>query len=77
MARIMRDFKCETCGSEQERFIDTYFTEIQCECGGVAHRVVGMPVVKLEGLTGAFPGAYERWANIREANARQKAAKNR
>lgn len=77
MARIMRDFKCDTCGVEQERFVDTYFTEIQCTCGGIAHRIVGMPTVKLEGISGDFPGAYSRWATIREDNARQKAAKNR
>ena len=73
MARIMRDFKCASCGAEQERFVDTYFTEVQCDCGGVAHRIVGMPTVRLEGITGAFPGAHDRWARIREDNARIKA----
>jgi hypothetical protein len=63
--RLLRDFKCGFCGVEQERFVDTHFTQIQCDCGGVAYRMVGMPNVKLEGITGAFPGAHDRWAGIR------------
>ncbi len=39
------------------------------------YKIIGMPRVALEGITGAFPGAHDRWATIREANARQKAAK--
>lgn len=76
MARLLRDFKCDCCGKQEERFVDTYFTQLQCKCGGTAHRVVGMPVVKLEGITGAFPGAHDKWAHVREENARIKARKN-
>lgn len=73
MAKILRDFKCDSCGSEQERFVDTNLTELQCDCGGLSYRVIGMPTVKLEGITGDFPGAHSRWAKIREDNARIKA----
>lgn len=73
MAKILRDFKCDSCGSEQERFVDTNLTELQCDCGGLSYRAIGMPTVKLEGITGDFPGAHSRWAKIREDNARIKA----
>ena len=74
--RLLRDFKCDACGAEQERFVDSYFTQIQCDCGGTASRVVGMPMVKLEGITGAFPGAHDRWARIREEKFRGNMRKN-
>jgi len=32
-------------------------------------RVIGMPNIQLEGITGAFPGAHERWARVREEKA--------
>ncbi len=72
MPKIMREFACE-CGLVTERFIDVECKEINCECGKQAKRIVGMPTVKLEGLTGDFPGAHAKWAKIREDNARQKA----
>ena len=75
MARLMRDFLCKHCGKEYERFIDVDTHYIKCECGEKAHRLIGMPTVNLEGITGAFPGAHDRWARIREDNARIKARK--
>jgi len=59
-----------------ERFIEPETNEVRCpKCGGVAIRIIGMPRVSLEGITGDFPGAADRWARIREDNARIKAAK--
>lgn len=67
----MLDFEC-TCGKTTEHFIESNTQDINCECGSKAIRVLATPTVKLEGLTGAFPGAYSKWADIREANARIK-----
>lgn len=75
--KLLRDYRCPDCGNEQERFIDTSILEVDCGCGGKAKRVIGMPRANLEGITGAFPGAADKWARIREDNARIKAAKNR
>jgi len=56
--------------------MDTEVTQIICqECGCDAVQLMGMPTVRLEGLTGAFPGAHHKWAQIREDNARIKAAR--
>lgn len=74
--RLMLDFECNDCGNLVERFIDKDETAIPCECGGVMRRLISMPQVKLEGITGSFPGAHDRWARIREDHARIKARKN-
>ncbi len=74
--RTLRDFVCEKCGKVQERFIDSETIAVDCACGDVAKRQIGMPHVSLEGITGAFPGAHDRWARIREDRARINARKN-
>lgn len=77
MPRLLRDFRCESCGSEQERYIDSDIEEIDCMwCSGTAHRVIGMPHVSLEGITGAFPGAADHWAKIREDRHKKNAKRN-
>lgn len=76
MGKLLRDFRCHQCSRMTERFIEAEANETRCpHCGGVAIRIIGMPTVKLEGITGAFPGAHDKWARIREDNARIKAAK--
>jgi DNA-directed RNA polymerase subunit RPC12/RpoP len=72
----MREFVCEDCGALIECFIDVETTEVDCKCGSMAQRIVGMPTVKLDGTDPGFPGAYDRWARIREENAKIKAKKN-
>jgi hypothetical protein len=77
MPRLLRDFHCDSCGKDFEKFIDSTALVVTCDCGETANRVIGMPTVVLEGITGAFPGAHDRWARIREENAKQKFAKRR
>lgn len=69
--RVMLDFGC-SCGNTTERFVDSATQDINCECGSKAIRVLATPTIKLEGLSGSFPGAHSKWADIREANARIK-----
>ena len=76
MPRLMRDFYCEDCGNAEERFVDVSTESYPCKCSGEMVRRVGMPTVKLEGISGAFPGAHEKWAKIREDNARIKARRS-
>ena len=72
--RTIRDFLCGTCGQVSEKLVDSDYHTIECpECHGDAVQLRGMPTVRLEGITGAFPGAHEKWARIREDNARIKA----
>ena len=74
--RVMNDFICEDCGNAEERFVDVSTESYPCKCSGEMVRRVGMPTVKLEGITGSFPGAHEKWAKIREENARIKAKRS-
>ena len=72
--RTLRDFCCSSCGVVSEKMIDTEYRTIECpECQGEAVQLMSMPTVRLEGITGAFPGAHKKWARVREENARIKA----
>lgn len=72
--RTIRDFLCTKCGTVSEKLVNTDIRVIKCiECQGDAVEQLSMPTVRLEGITGAFPGAHDRWARIREDNARDKA----
>ena len=74
--KTLRDFVCEKCGTIQERFLDGEVICVDCACGAVAKRMIGMPMVQLEGITGAFPGAHDRWARIREEKFRGNIKRN-
>lgn len=75
--RTIRDFLCEDCGSLNERFVDSATRSIECpDCGGPANEQLSMPTVRLEGISGDFPDAHDRWARIREENARIKAKRS-
>lgn len=71
--RQLFDYRCEDCGLVTERYIDDSLRITECECGGKATRIMATPNISLEGLTGSFPSAYHKWADIREDNARIKA----
>jgi DNA-directed RNA polymerase subunit RPC12/RpoP len=71
--KLIRDYLCSSCNSVTEKYIETTITEIDCQCGSKAHRVIGMPSVRLEGITGSFPGAHDKWARVREDRARKNA----
>jgi hypothetical protein len=67
--RQLRDFLCEHCGIEEERYIETDITQLICpQCGHTMIRLMGMPRVSLDGTDPDFPGAYAKWANVREQN---------
>lgn len=60
------DFKCSN-EHKQEYFVDSLVKTVECEvCGDQAHRVVSTPNFKLDGITGAFPTAADKWARIHE-----------
>jgi hypothetical protein len=45
-----------------EAYIDDSERTIQCkECGKDARRIVSKPMMKLEGITGDYPTAYDAW----------------
>ena len=60
MIRVF-DFLCPS-GHLQEQFTSVETETIDCEvCGTKAFRQLSTPRVKLEGVTGDFPGAAMKW----------------
>lgn len=60
MIRVF-DFLCPD-GHAQERFISVEAETVSCNvCGKTALRQLSTPRVKLEGVTGSFPGAAMKW----------------
>jgi len=60
MIRVF-DFLCPS-GHLQERFTSVETETIDCQvCGTNAFRQLSTPRVKLEGITGDFPGAAMKW----------------
>lgn len=65
------DFLCDR-GHRQERFIDSDCKVVLCtECGAHAVRQLAAPRSKLEGFSGAFPSAADKWERNRESHMRK------
>jgi hypothetical protein len=70
------DFKCQRCSTVAEFFIDTSDWRegdaVPCpKCNGPAVRQIATPRVKLEGTTGSFPTAADKWEKKREQHMRK------
>lgn len=65
MPKRIFEFVCEN-GHITEAFVDTDTRTTDCrECGKTAERIISRPMVKLEGVTGEFPGAAMQWERKR------------
>ena len=63
--KILNDFKCAD-GHVTESLREDSVTAIGCaHCGMNAIKVLAAPRSNLEGFSGAFPDAYDRWARVR------------
>jgi hypothetical protein len=61
----MFEFVCED-GHISEALVDDTVRELACRaCGKPATRIVSMVRSKLEGISGAFPSAYDAWERKR------------
>jgi hypothetical protein len=66
--KILNDFKCAK-GHMEEYFVDSSVNVVTCRhCGNDATKMMAAPRSKLEGITGAFPDAYERWNKVRQSH---------
>jgi len=61
------DFRCPR-GHVEEHFVDSTVMQNQCACGALAERQIAAPRAKLEGITGAFPGAADKWERDRASH---------
>lgn len=72
----MFDFMCAD-GHVTERLVDDSVRTVTCsECDKEATRLVSSPQVKLEGFSGAFPDAYDRWSRVRAEKLKQEQKRN-
>jgi putative FmdB family regulatory protein len=71
--RVLYNFTCRDCKDTFEKY--TEYTQLaECpSCGGQADKIITAPTIKLEGITGAFPGAYAQF----EKKHREKLAQER
>jgi len=61
----MFEFVCED-GHISEALVDDTVRELSCRaCGKHSTRIVSMVRSKLEGISGAFPSAYDAWERKR------------
>ena len=69
--KILNDFKCAD-GHVTEALREDSVTTLVCShCGKDAIKVLAAPRSNLEGFTGAFPDAYDRWARVRADKLQQ------
>ncbi len=69
--RRMYEFKCED-NHISEALVDDTVRELSCRaCGKPATRIVSSVRCNLEGITGAFPGAYGAWERKRSEKMAQ------
>jgi len=69
MKRIF-EFKCAK-GHLTEKFVDDEVRSIECpHCRNEASRIISSPRISLEGITGAFPSAFDKWARKHEEATR-------
>lgn len=75
MRRIF-EFLCQD-NHLSEAYIDDSERMISCkECGKDAHRIVSKPSMKLEGITGDYPTAYDAWERKRAEKLKEERKKS-
>jgi len=71
----MFDFMCLN-NHVSEHYIDDILRITLCkECGEAAIRMISTPHISLEGITGAFPGASDKWVKHRAERLKQEQKK--
>jgi hypothetical protein len=74
--KIINDFLCDE-GHVTEALRDDSVRTISCPiCGKDAVKAVSAPTIKLEGFSGAFPDAYDRWTRVRAEKLKQEQKQN-
>ena len=60
------DFRCPN-GHKFEDLVKSDVRVSRCDCGLDANRIVSPVRSKLEGISGDFPDAHDKWAKRRKA----------
>lgn len=74
----MYDYKCSACGHDFEAIQPiSKREESDCpECGARAVKLPSTPRVKLDGISGDFPGEYMKWEKKRKQHMAQEMKKS-
>ena len=68
---ILYDFRCK-CGNVFEGLAEINDKTHSCErCGSLAKRLVSAPMIKLEGWSGHFPTAKQKFIKMHEKEGRK------
>lgn len=71
MSKRIFEFTCQN-GHTFDAYVDSEIRTTLCkECDKLANRIISKPLVKLEGTTGAFPGAAMQWERKRNEKIQQ------
>tara|TARA_B110000977_G_scaffold55891_1_gene76138 strand:- start:2810 stop:3046 length:237 start_codon:yes stop_codon:yes gene_type:complete len=71
----MYEFMCADGHVTEHLIDDSYRTALCKECGANAIRILSTPRISLEGITGAFPGAADKWVKVRAERLQQEQKK--
>lgn len=64
------DFRCPL-GHVTEHFVESHVVEVACHCECRAERQIAAPRIDLDGCSGHFPGAADKWERTRESHMRK------
>lgn len=67
----MFEFLCTNSHLTEQLIDDSLHNTLCRECGAEAIRQISTPRIVLEGITGAFPGAAEKWVQKRAEKLKQ------
>lgn len=72
MPRLLFDFRCTRCRHVHEELVESGVTDTDCPvCAGRSERLITPIRFRLEGHTGHFPTAADKWARQHEKAGRQ------
>lgn len=64
------DFRCPL-GHVTEHFVESDIVEVQCHCECMAERMIPAPRAKLDGCSGDFPTAADKWEQRRASHMKK------
>jgi len=69
---LLFDFRCTSCDEKFDALVKSEQRTHTCPaCGGEAKRLISTPRIALDGCDPSFPGAYSKWAKVREQRTKQ------
>jgi len=71
MGRRIYTYKCSHCDNTFDEYTELVEQHECPQCGSTADRIITCPQIKLEGITGSFPGAYHAWEKKRNQKIAQ------